>query len=167
MKGGVVVRLSKKDRQFIEELYMSMYSSMLYYAQNALGDRRLAEEAVQDAFRIAVAKPDSLAESPNPQGWMFLTLKNVIGNIRQSKAYLSETLLPLYLPSRSSDHKDKELILALAQFLGEEDFLLVSMVALEGHTLIEAAEKLGISVSACRKRFSRAKGKLKKFFEEI
>ena len=43
-----------------------------------LRDHCLAEEAVQETFRIACAKADRLAESENRQGWLINTLKNVL-----------------------------------------------------------------------------------------
>lgn len=54
---------------------------MIAYAISALNDRSLAEEAVQDTYRIACAKADDFLSSPNPKGWLLNTLKYVIKNI--------------------------------------------------------------------------------------
>lgn len=54
--------------KLIEQLYFEMYHKLFLYAQSALRDHCLAEEAVQETFRIACAKADRLAESENRQG---------------------------------------------------------------------------------------------------
>lgn len=54
--------------KIIEELYIEMYPKLLIYARNSLNDRHLAEEAVQETFRIACARADRFMESQNRQG---------------------------------------------------------------------------------------------------
>ena len=44
------------------------------------------KRAVQDTFRIACTKVDELITSPNPKGWLMNTLKNVINNMKRSRA---------------------------------------------------------------------------------
>ena len=61
--------LNQEEEKYIEQLYREMYTRLCFYAKNALGSRTLAEEAVQDTFRIACIKPDSclLYTSPSPR----------------------------------------------------------------------------------------------------
>ena len=73
--------------------YHEMYYPLSAYAQSALNDRSLAEEAVQDAFRIACAKVNDLTASPNPKGWVTVTLKNVIRNMIRSRARLDHLVV--------------------------------------------------------------------------
>ena len=63
--------MDKEQSRFIEQLYMEMYDMLITYARCALQEESLAEEAVQETFRIACQKPESLRESPNPNGWFF------------------------------------------------------------------------------------------------
>ena len=58
--------LNQEEEKYIEQLYREMYTRLCFYAKNALGSRTLAEEVVQDTFRIACIKPDSLMNSKNP-----------------------------------------------------------------------------------------------------
>ena len=44
--------LNQEEEKYIEQLYREMYTRLCFYAKNALGSRMLAEEAVQDTFRI-------------------------------------------------------------------------------------------------------------------
>ena len=44
------------EKQFIDKLYDEMYRQMFLYARRILGDNSLAEETVQETFRIACKK---------------------------------------------------------------------------------------------------------------
>lgn len=150
--------------KIIEELYIDMYPKLLRYATNALGDPHLAEEAVQDTFRIACAKPQQLMESQNRRGWLTNTLKYVICNTRKSQAKFNNLFMIItaaeQIPSEISED-NVELAMYCTKVLGKEDFELIKHVVIEKRTMAEAAKEFGISVEACKKRVQRAKKKLK------
>ena len=50
--------LNQEEEEYIERLYREMYTRLCIYAMSALGSKALAEEVVQDTFRIACIKPD-------------------------------------------------------------------------------------------------------------
>ena len=52
--------LNQEEEEYIERLYREMYTRLCIYAMSALGSKALAEEVVQDTFRIACIKPDGL-----------------------------------------------------------------------------------------------------------
>lgn len=45
--------LNQEEEKYIEQLYREMYTRLCFYAKN-VGSRTLAEEVVQDTFRIAL-----------------------------------------------------------------------------------------------------------------
>ena len=47
------MQLSNEQKEYIECIYYEMYTMLCTYSMSALNDRQLAEEAVQDTFRIA------------------------------------------------------------------------------------------------------------------
>ena len=55
--------LDKDEDQFISALYEDMFNKLLMYANTALSNRSLAEEAVQETFRIACMKIDDVKAS--------------------------------------------------------------------------------------------------------
>jgi hypothetical protein len=63
------------------------------YAQNMLDDHQLAEEAVQDTFRIACTKPNDLSPGSNPSGCLLNTLKYVIYNMIRCRAHLCSIVI--------------------------------------------------------------------------
>lgn len=89
--------INKEEREIIQQLYLEMYDLLMSYAYGALNNYTLAEEAVQETFRIACSKPESLLNSPNRKGWLTNTLKYVLqntkrvhGRLKQMKERLSQ-----------------------------------------------------------------------------
>lgn len=160
--------LNREQDEVIELLYREMYASLCNYAMNALDDRQLAEEAVQDAFRIACMRPDSLMGSDNRKGWLMSTLKNVICNIRRSRARLNNLVISavsiddLKIEAPSSDNSFE---MIYSDLLGQDDFELLKMIVINKYTMLEASTELGVSVEACKKRVQRAKRKLKNLID--
>lgn len=161
--------LTDYQRRAIETYYVEMFYSLSAYAQSALNDRSLAEEAVQDTFRIACAKADKFLSSPNPKGWLLNTLKNVINNAIRSRAYLNRMVIA-YLDTDENnipgDIGNPSIDLIYSDLTENKDYKLLKKIALEKCSMLEAAQELGISVEACKKRVQRAKKKLKKYLEK-
>ncbi|WP_033165316.1 sigma-70 family RNA polymerase sigma factor [Clostridium sp. KNHs205] len=159
--------LSNNQRDDIEKLYQEMFHPMLVYAQNALNGQALAEEAVQDTFRIACAKAENLLSSPNPKGWLLNTLKYVIRNSIRSRANLNRLVIASLDFDENISHEkeyidDLKIDLLFSDLADDEDYKLIKKIALDKCTILEVAEELGISLEACHKRVQRAKKRLKK-----
>lgn len=157
--------MNAAERRKIEQIYLEMFDLLMSYAISSLQNESLAEEAVQETFRIACMKPHELLSSPNPKGWIINTLKYTIANQKRSRA-ASTRLLTAYISSQSQDllvTNDKiQLELIYENVADSEEFQLLKEMAIEGRSHLEMAEKRGISVAACKKRVQRAKEFLKK-----
>jgi RNA polymerase sigma-70 factor (ECF subfamily) len=161
--------LTDNQRRVIEKLYQEMFIPLSAYAKSALNDRTLAEEAVQDTFRIACAKADAFLSSPNQKGWLLNTLKNVIHNTVRSRAYLSSLVVASIDLDENIIPGDTDTLnvdFIYSDLADNEDYKLLKKIALDKCSILEAALELGISVEACKKRVQRAKNKLRKYFEE-
>ena len=166
------------QEQLLEMLYRDMYCVLISYANAALENEALAEEAVQDTFRIACAKISELSESPNQKGWLMLTLKNVIRNTRRELAALNqlfvsavsvddEIVLETYALETDYDKRieDAEVDILYADLLSPDEYSLLKKIVLQRYTIADTARELGISVESCKKRVQRAKQKLRKKLE--
>lgn len=148
----------------IKELYYEMFDMLMAYARSALGNESLAEEAVQETFRVACQRPEQVCESVNPRGWLVQTLKYVIRNIRSSQLS-ARRLLEKYMETRgqeasfSEDHLDLHIL--YENVADTEEFKLLTEMVIEGRSHLEMAESRGISVDACKKRAQRAREKLR------
>jgi RNA polymerase sigma-70 factor (ECF subfamily) len=138
-----------------------MFVKMLLYARSVLGNEALAEEAVQDTFRIACGKPEDLCHSPNPEGWLMNTLKNVLRNMLRSQARSARMIAALTPDSDAASIEVPDLKLLYGSLAETEEFRLVQAVA-EGVPILEIAREWGISLEACKKRIRRAKEHLQK-----
>lgn len=157
--------MTHEEREHIEELYIDMYDLLMSYAISSLEKESLAEEAVQEAFRIACMKPDALISSPNPRGWIINTLKFTIANQKRNRDAATR-VLAAYMSSMEPElviSQDKvRLEILYENVAGSDEFQLLKEMAVDGRSHLEMAEKRGISVSACKKRVQRAKEYLKK-----
>lgn len=144
----------------IEEFYLEMYDRLFFYARSTLDNESLAEEAIQETFRVACTKPDELLASPNPKGWLVNTLKYTIQNTKRSRDK-ANVLLTQYLAANSSNVAFSEdrirLEVTYENVAHSEEFALIKEMAIDGKSHLEMAQARGISVAACKKRVQRAK----------
>lgn len=149
----------------IERLYLRMYDRLFAYARSTLSNDSLAEEAVQETFRIACQKPEELLNSPRPEGWLINTLKNVMSNMIRSRA-IANRILSEYIAAQTPEYSESvegiRFEILYENISEMEEFQLIKEMAVDGLSHLEMAEKRGISVAACKKRVQRAKEVLRK-----
>lgn len=148
----------------IARLYQEMYPMLLEYAKCILHEGALAEEAVQDTFCIACAKSSQLLHSSNPNGWLVITLKNVIQNTRRRQAKAKMIKLCTVEDSMWITYNDENIDILYGDIAQREDFQLFKRVVLDRCSMREAAEEAGITVDACKKRVQRCRNYLYKRF---
>ena len=157
--------MDTRQRKYIEQLYLEMYDRLMVYARGSLENETLAEEAVQETFRIACQKPESLCDSPNPQGWLVITLRNTVRNMRHNRA-TAKRIVEYYLIAQSKEFAVSEdrisLNILYENVADTEEFKLLSEMAILGRSHEEMAASRGITVSACKKRVQRAKEALQR-----
>ena len=157
--------MNAEQSRMIEELYLEMFEKMKIYAGCSLDNEALAEEAVQETFRIACQKPEQLCECVNPRGWLVQTLKYTICNIQSNRATakrIVEKYLMTQIKDLSSSEDKLELSILYENVADTEEFKLLAEMAIEGRSHLEMAESRGITVDACKKRVQRAKETLRK-----
>lgn len=158
---------------FLEQLFREHFNELELYAYRYLKTKDDAQIAVQDAFHIACDKIDDVMSSPNPIGWMKLTIKNIARNMvkaknRQTKLFISlEEFGGDLSESYIGVDSGTDLLDCCIKAVSKEEFHLFRRIALEGVTYVEAAEELGISMWACRKRVQRTTEKLRKALKEM
>lgn len=157
-------------QELFETLYLEMYHKLVGYAARGLeGNLDLAEEAVQDTFRIFWVKYDQAAASPNVRGWIMNTLKGEILNIRRTRARMANLVAQLSAaPQVEAVVRDEhKLDVEYGDLREDPDYQLLCEFALEQRTVKELAQSRGVTIPACKKRLERARKRLKKYFEEM
>lgn len=104
--------MNEEQKKRMEQLYLEMYDKLMAYARSCLSNESLAEEAVQETFHIACQKCEKVFDSPNPHGWLVLTLRYTIQNMKKQclndKVFLSQ-----YLAAQAQNFSFSEDILSL------------------------------------------------------
>ena len=153
------------QKRTIESHYLRLYPFLIEYARSSVSEASLAEEMVQETFLIACSKPDAFLDSPNPEGWLVNTLKNVIRNAHRSRENARQ-LLQDYINANAETAVAADPLaqpeLLYADLVNTEEYLLVKAIYLDGVSYLELSQKLGIHIHACRKRVQRAKEFLQK-----
>lgn len=160
--------MTPEESDFLSELYHASYHKLLLHACAILQQRPLAETAVQEAFRIACQHMDRLQSSEKLVGWMKKTVEHTALHLLREQRRNRTLLLSLEeFPDRwqsaqlDSDYSDlRERCLTV---VSQEEFELFLRIAEQGHTYVEEAKRLGISLGACYKRFERIRTKLRAF----
>ena len=67
--------------QFFTKIYLDRRKPLLEYAESVLHNHAIAEEVVQQAFEIGWRKIEDFQNCPNPEGWIFKSVKFVISNV--------------------------------------------------------------------------------------
>lgn len=149
----------------IEKLYFDMFKKLKAYARSSLKSESLAEEAAQETFSIACQHPEKLLTSDNPRGWLVITLKNTIRNMKRNRI-ATQQILSVYLKTINRELPNPENVADLKLLYGDaadtEEFRLLVELAIEGRSHEEMARARGITISACKKRVERAKKILQK-----
>jgi RNA polymerase sigma-70 factor (ECF subfamily) len=156
--------IHNKSAVSLAHLYEDMHHQLYLMALSALRDHTRAEDAVHDAFHIALVKYDQLCESDNPRGYMVRTLQNVLKNTARSIAAQNRMFIEAQAAeislSETGAYDDYSEIF-YADILRQKEFEILRMLYIEDLSITEIAAHDGLSVEACKKRVQRARENFK------
>ncbi len=151
--------MKPEEKELIDRLYFEMYDSLVGYANSCLYDQHRAQELTQEVFVSALRKPEALLSCPNPKGWLYKTMRNMIQNNGRTTAHQIK-LIADYLAANGAEITvsidQPDLKLKYGGLAETEAFKLIYDMAVLGKTHEEMAAERGISVTTCRKRAERA-----------
>ena len=157
--------MAPEQDQFFTKIYQERRKPLQMYAENALGNHAMAEDAVQQAFEIGWRKIEDFQNSPKPEGWIFKSLEFVIRNMK-SRLRTERRVIAItdeYRPDLVAAPADPlPLRMHFGDLLDTPQFRIVYEMEIQGRTLAEIAKELGISEAACKKRAERARKDLQK-----
>ena len=152
--------MKPEEKELIDRLYFEMYDSLVSYANSYLNDQHRAEELTQEVFVSAVRKPEALMNCPNPKGWLYKTMWNMIKNNGRTTAHQMK-LIADYLSINGTEITisvdQPDLKLKYGKLAETEEFKLIYDMAVLGKTHEEMAVERSISANTCKKRAERAK----------
>jgi RNA polymerase sigma-70 factor (ECF subfamily) len=131
---------------------------MLAYATRLLGDRASAEDVVQEALIRAWRNPDVLTNGKgSTRGWLLTVVRNlVIDRARARAARPAEVADDPEAHPAVRDHAElvatSVTIQTALRDLSEEHRVVLQQLYLEGRSLNEAAERLGVPTGTVKSR---------------
>jgi RNA polymerase sigma-70 factor (ECF subfamily) len=146
---------------------------VLRYVTARVGDRSLAEEIAQESL-AALVRACRLGTPPDsPDAFVFAIARRRAGRVVWRRrwwaplesAFRAEAAGPSPETNAIAREEERRVRSALAR-LGRRDRDAILMVAVGGMTMTDAAEALGVSVSAVKMRVSRARARLVASLEE-
>lgn len=157
--------MTPEQDQFFTKIYKERRKPLQMYAENALGNHAMAEDAVQLAFEIGWRKIEDFQNCPKPEGWIFKSLEFVISNMK-SRLRTERRVIAIvdeYRPDLVAAPADPlPLRVHFGDLVDTPQFQIIYEMEFNGRTLAEIAKELGISENACKKRAERARKDLQK-----
>ena len=157
--------MTTEQDQFFTKIYKERRKLLQIYAENALGNHAMAEDAVQLAFEIGWRKIEDFQNCPKPEGWIFKSLEFVISNMK-SRLRTERRVIAIvdeYRPDLVAAPADPlPLRVHFGDLVDTPQFQIIYEMEFYGRTLAEIAKDLGISENACKKRAERARKDLQK-----
>lgn len=133
-------------------------------ANNILHDSDRAEELVHDVFLICICKINDVMAHENPDGWLTRTMKNQLGN-EMRKAYRTREISIEAFQVVGGAFMEEPFEELLPQGLSSMERQLLLWHFQDGLSYEEMSDRLHISITACRTRFSRAKAHCKELLK--
>jgi len=147
---------------FFSVLYEQEKESMYWYAASQLRNDFLAEEAVQEAFLIALEKIEVFVNVEKPEGWLFGILKNVIKRIKAEEYKLQRRFISIneHNASQSLSTNDEiDPVILFDGVVSREDLDILQKLYVHGYTYKDITDEMGIHLSTVGMRAKRAKEK--------
>ena len=147
--------LPERPEISFDALYKSQYEKMIKLAYRMLGSMESAQDIVQETFMLALLRWDEVSVHPLPEGWLALTVRNLVQNERRRYANHEELPLDSFM-EQPDTRQEYPLSHLLPKKLSEEDRqLLIWKFELQMDNR-QIADRLGISITASKNRVSRA-----------
>lgn len=156
----VVRRFSDGDADAVRDLYEAYGRSVFTVAYRSLGDRGLAEEAVQQTFLQAWRAAGTFDPERDPGPWLYAIARRVSVDLyRRERRHQSvdspEAEVAVLSPSFEGTWEAWQVRTALDE-LTEEEKAIMRATHFLGLTHEETAERLGLPVGTVKSRSYRA-----------
>lgn len=159
----------KQQPDFLEllaETYSQCAAQMLEFAHRLGFSRDVAEDIVQDAFLIALQKPETFMACENRVAWMFEILRNYMGHYFRDAQYmkrLQKEIEPLF-KAKTEDHLP--VMILYKGMISDEDLKLLDKAIIQRQPYSELSKEFGLTEPALRKRIQRARDRFRKAYGE-
>ena len=153
--------MTKLESELLEQLVIEMHNTLLGFAARKLIDKNSSDDVVQETYLAAQKNIAKMIISKNQKGWLVETLKKTI--LHENRAYFKYCTLIEKIAVNSVaetphhiDYHDSD----ISALLNNDEYKVLGKLYIDGYSIREIAEELGISYEACKKRVQAAKRKI-------
>jgi RNA polymerase sigma-70 factor (ECF subfamily) len=152
----------------VERLYRESSRQLLVAAYALTGDLAEAEDAVQEAFVRAFARPGQVARADNPVAWMRIVTLNIARSRFRRRQRLNVLLRrvpppPVDVPAAEPD---RIVLTDVVRLLPRQQREVITLFYLADLSLEDVALTLKVSVNVVKSRLHRGRGTLGKLLRE-
>ena len=158
--------MAESAESFLHLLYTTQYAKLVKAAYRMAGSMESAQDLVQQVFLLALVREKDLALHPLPEGWLMLTLHNLVKNERRRRESHPEAPLDDVAGSAGQEPPGSVEDILPRELSPEDREILIWRYGRQ-MAYREIADRLGISEAGCRSRVSRALANCRKYLKKI
>lgn len=143
-----------------EAIHLTHYTFIFRFIYWRIRDTTLAEDITQEVFLRAWRYIERVVVHPEVRGWLVRTAKSVISDFTTKQNQYNTMSDELAHQAEGNIRVASSAVPLFLKELPEQDLQLLQMMFRDNMSLSEIAEKLSISLSAAKKRSSRAQKRL-------
>jgi RNA polymerase sigma-70 factor (family 1) len=171
-----VAAFQRGEEQGFTYFFNALYPALMYYAYRILNDKAAAEDVVEESFIKIWERHTTFSHHQVIKSWLYTTVRNACINIKQQEQRQNthkETIARSLQVTQESPLNDMivaEVITqvhATIQVLPTECRRIFQMLYIQGKTVREIAEELGLSISTIKNQKARGLEILRKRFPEL
>jgi len=167
----IIAGCMRNERSAQEKLYKMFHPRMMGLACRYIGQRTLAEDAVNNGFLKVFKKIDRYGFQGSFEGWMRkIMIRAVLDYIRENSRYNEKVVLAEKEEYIQKDHGERmyyDQLLQLVQSLPETTRTVFNLSVMEGLQHKEIAELLGMSEGTSKWHLSEGRRLLKEKIERL
>lgn len=165
-----ILAMQKNDMSVFDHFYHATYKSVFYIIFSILKDYQASEDIAQETYIKIIEKIDTYTSGTNAFAWVLQISKNLALNekVRKSKIIeIDPSIKDFAFGSYTMNTNLQTPIIDLAiHNLSEEDFQIVSLIAISGYKRREVSEIMQMPIGTITWRYNEALKKLKKIILE-
>jgi RNA polymerase sigma-70 factor, ECF subfamily len=162
------------DEELVRELYAQFAPALLAYVSRLVGgDRQRAEDIVQETLLRAWRHPEVLQdEARSPRAWLYTVARNLVIDSHRAQSSRPPEVFDEVAGGSGSTDGGMDAALTRFELLDALDSLSAAhraalvLVFYEGHSMAEAAVRLGVPEGTVKSRCHYAMRSLRVLFEE-
>lgn len=165
--------MTQERHEIFSEIFAAYRPKLLYFIRKNEACRRVADDLVQDTFRDAWSKFDTLIYHENIGGWLMQNLKNKMRNYMRDRHRVEIALTEDIAGSDNfvGDLITKNQLAAVWEFINKnfkpDDLFLFKRIIVDEVGYNVVSKELGITIWASQKRLERIRKRIREEFPDF